>query len=156
MSDSHGTSPQEPEAPEDAAVPDEPVIPSADDVIPPPPPEIPIPEGLLAPPQLAVASADDILPSAIPATRRGSDRPRPTPAILNGTPPSAVAEDWAQPSVAPEVPTTGGYRGFSIVIFLFLFLLLAAAVAVLIYLINTTSFSFASAESDYFAHLLIA
>lgn len=144
MSDVSDTSPEEPVVPEGGAVPDEPLIPPADVVIPPPPPEIPIPDGLLAPPPSEIPSDGDVLPPPPYATRRGADRARPTPAILHGEQPAAVADDWAQPSVAPEVPTSGGYRVLTAVIFAFLFLLLAAAIVVGIFLLNTTTFPFAS------------
>lgn len=140
MSDGSGTSPQE------SGIPDESAIPPADAVIPPPPPEIPIPDGLLAPPS-EIPPADAVIPPPPPATRRSFDRPRPTPAILEGEQPAAVADDWAQPSVAPEVPTSGGYRVLTIVIFAFLFLLFVAAIVVGVYLLNTTSFPFAGADA---------
>lgn len=156
MSDVSGTPPEEPVVPEGADLPDareampaEPLIPPADVVIPPPPPEIPIPEGLLAEPASDipsdVSSVDAVVPPP-PATRRGSDRARPTPAILEGEPPAAVADDWSQPSVAPEAPTSGGYRVLTVVIFAFLFVLLVAAIIVGVYLLNTTTFPFAGAD----------
>lgn len=155
MSDVSGAQPEEPVvpeaplSPEGIGVPDESLIPPADVVIPPPPPEIPIPEGLLTPPPsepVSEASAlDAVIPPPPPATRR-ADRARPTPAVLEGEPPAAAAEDWALPSVAPEVPTSGGYRVLTVVIFAFLFLLFAAAIIVGVYLLNTTSFPFAGAE----------
>jgi len=156
MSDVSGTPPEEPVVPDEpGALPDEPLIPPADVVIPPPPPEIPIPEGLLTPPPTDIPSdvsasdvsaADAVIPPPPPATRRGADRPRPTPAILEGEPPAAVADDWALPSVAPEVPTSGGYRVLTIVIFAFLFVLFVAAIIVGVYLLNTTTFPFAGAD----------
>ncbi|WP_447948649.1 hypothetical protein [Microbacterium maritypicum] len=156
MSDVSGARPEEPIVPEEpfspdgVEVPDEPLIPPADVVIPPPPPEIPIPEGLLTPPPSDVPSTastlDAVIPPPPPATRRGSDRPRPTPAILEGEPPAAVADDWALPSVAPEVPTSGGYRVLTVVIFAFLFLLFVAAIIVGVYLLNSTTFPFAGAD----------
>lgn len=157
MSDVRGTSPEEPVVPEgvvapegavvpeDAVVPEEPVITPAAEVIPPPPPDIPIPDGLLAPPP-EIPPADVVIPPSSPATRRGSDRPRPTPAILTVAPPAAVADDWAKPSVAPEVPTSGGYRAFTVVIFAFLFLLLVAAIVTGVYLLNTTGLPFADVD----------
>ncbi|AZS42158.1 MULTISPECIES: hypothetical protein [Microbacterium] len=157
MTDASGTQPEEPVIPEQTPsleeprssegldLPDESLIPPADVVIPPPPPEIPIPDGLLTPPPSDLPSADTVIPPPPPATRRG-DRARPTPAILEGEPPAAVADDWALPSVAPEVPTSGGYRVLTIVIFAFLFLLLVAAIVVGVYLLNTTSFPFAGAD----------
>lgn len=77
-----------------------------------------------------------------------SRRTRPKPAILDGDAPSAVAEDWAKPSVAPEVPSSGGYRGFTIAIFAFLLLLLVAAVAVGVYLLTNTTFPFAAGDGS--------
>lgn len=153
MSDVSGTPPEEPVIPDEAGVPEEPLIPPADVVIPPPPPEIPIPEGLLTPPPSEIppseippsdiSPSDAVIPPPPVETRRRSDRPRPTPAILDGEQPAAAAEDWAKPSVAPEVPTSGGYRVLTIVIFAFLFLLFIAAIVVGVYLLNTTSFPFA-------------
>lgn len=148
MSDVSGTPPEEPDIPDEAGVPEEPLIPPADVVIPPPPPEIPIPEGLLTPPPSDIPPSDIAPPDAVipppPAeSRLRSDRPRPTPAILDGEQPAAAAEDWATPTVAPEVPTSGGYRVLTIVIFAFLFLLFVAAIVVGVYLLNTTSFPFA-------------
>lgn len=114
------------EASEDAVVPPAPAaseIPDA--VIPPPPRESGIPDAVIPPPP----------PEAmLPATRRS----RPTPAILTGDQPAPVADDWAQPSIAPEVPTSGGYRALTVVIFAFLLLLLAAAIGCAIYLGATT------------------
>ncbi|MFJ6532977.1 hypothetical protein [Microbacterium sp. NPDC091662] len=151
MSDVSGTPPEDPVVPDEpGALPDEPLIPPADVVIPPPPPEIPIPEGLLTPPPSdtpsTVSAADAVIPPPPPAMRRGSDRPRPTPAILEGEPPAAVADDWALPSVAPEAPTSGGYRVLTVVIFALLFVLFVAAIVVGVYLLNTTTFPFAGAE----------
>ncbi|MFK3677551.1 hypothetical protein ACI2IP_07455 [Microbacterium sp. NPDC090218] len=150
MSDISGTPPEEPVVPEETGKPEEPLIPPAEAVIPPPPPEIPIPEGLLTPPPSEVPSADAVIPPPPPDTLRRSDRARPTPAILDREPPAAVADDWAQPSVAPEVPTSGGYRGLTVAIFAFLFLLLVAAIVVGVYLLNTTTFSFAGTEMSPF------
>ncbi|WP_230115889.1 hypothetical protein, partial [Microbacterium oxydans] len=56
--------------------------------------------------------------------------------------PSAVADDWATPTVAPEVPSSGGYRGLTVAIFTFLLILLVAAVGVGIFLATTTTFPF--------------
>lgn len=141
MSDGDGRTPDEPVLPEavgepDATAPtDSAALRPADDVIPPPPPDTPVPEGLLAPPPADIPPADAVLPPPPPATRR-SERERPTPAILEGEPPAAVADDWTQPSMAPEVPTGGGYRVLAGVIFAFLFLLLVAAVVTLVFLVN--------------------
>lgn len=135
MSDGSGTTSEEP------VTPDEPAIAPADAVIPPPPPEIPIPEGLLTPPPSEIPVADAVIPPPPPEARlRSSERPRPS--ILEGDQPAAVAEDWAKPSVAPAVPTSGGYRGLTVAIFAFLFLLFAVAVGLLIYLVSTGSFPF--------------
>lgn len=106
-----------------------PDIEPADAVIPPPPPETPIPDGLLASP----------LP---PETLRRSTPRRSTPATFDDDQPAAAADDWSKPSVAPEVPTSGGYRGLTIAIFGFLFLLLSAAVVTLIFLVSSESFPF--------------
>lgn len=149
MSDASGTTPDEPGAPYEAVPPDaagpeiapaDAVIPSADDVIPPPPPETPIPEGLLA--------APDAEGDVLPAPTRRSERSRPTPAILQGEQPAAAAEDWAQRSIAPEVPETGSYRVLAVVVFVVLFLLLAAAVVMLVVLITTVELPFAAAGPD--------
>jgi hypothetical protein len=124
----------------------DPNIPSEDAVIPPPPREAPIPDGLLSPPSTEASIPDAVIPPAdvvipppppeamLPTTRRS----RPKPAILTGEQPAPVAADWAQPSVAPEVPTSGGYRVLSAVIFGFLLVLLIAAVAAAFYLGSVT------------------
>ncbi|WP_091227886.1 hypothetical protein [Microbacterium sp. 3J1] len=117
----------------------------ADAVVPPPPPESSVPDVVIPPPPPESSVPDVVIPppppeAMLPATRRS----RPTPAILTGDQPAPVADDWAQPSVAPEVPTTGGYRALSIVIFVFLVLLLAAAIAGAVYLGTTTSFASAA------------
>lgn len=139
--------------------------PPADAVIPPPPPETPIPEGLIPPepvippstavippPPADIPPADSVIPPPPPEAMLPSSRSsRRTPAIFEGEQPSAVADDWAQPSVAPEVPSSGGYRGLTAAIFAFLLLLLVAAIAVGIYLATTTSFtlpSFASSSQE--------
>lgn len=111
---------------EDAVIPPPPIASAVPDaVIPPPPPESSVPDVVIPPPP----------PEAmLPATRRS----RPKPAILEGDQPAPVADDWAQPSVAPEVPTSGGYRTLTFVIFAFLLLLLAAAIVAAIYLGVTT------------------
>lgn len=117
----------------------DPSIPSEDAVIPPPPREVPIPEGLLSPPPTESSVPDAVIPppppeAMLPETRRS----RPKPAILTGDQPAPVAADWAQPSVAPEEPISGGYRALTFVIFALLFAVLAAAVAGAIYLGVTT------------------
>ncbi|QYM64193.1 hypothetical protein [Microbacterium sp. Se5.02b] len=113
MSDGSGSTPEQPATPEESTVPEEALIPPDDAVIPPPPPEIPIPEGLLTPPSADIPDADVVIPPPPADTLRRSDRVRPTPRILDGEAPAAVAEDWAQPSVAPEVPTSGVTAGSS-------------------------------------------
>ncbi|WP_101848033.1 hypothetical protein [Zhihengliuella sp. ISTPL4] len=147
MGDASGTTPDESAAPDQGAAPDavgaeiapaDAVIPSADDVIPPPPPETPIPEGLL--------TAPDAAGEVLPAPTRRSERSRPTPSILQGEQPAAAADDWAQRSIAPEVPETGSYRVLAGVIFVFLFLLLAAAVVTFVVLITTVGLPFAAAD----------
>lgn len=115
----------------DSTDPQNPEIPSVDAVIPPPPSESSVPDAVIPPPPAE---------AMLPATRRS----RPKPAILTGDQPAPVADDWAQPSVAPEVPTSGGYRALSVVIFGFLVLLLAAAIAGAVYLGTTTSFASAT------------
>ena len=117
------------------------VIPPAEAVIPPPPPETPIPEGLLTPPPESVSAAESaVLPA--PTTRR-AERERPTPRILDGEQPAAVADDWAQRSIAPEAPDTGAYRVLAGAIFAFLIVLLLAAVGVGVLLLNTVGLPFA-------------
>lgn len=148
MTDSSGITPEQPLPPE------EPSIPPADVVIPPPPPEIPIPEGLLTPPPTDIPAADAVIPPPPPEARLRSERTRPTPAILDGEPPAAAADDWAQPSVAPQVATTGGYRGLTVVIFAFLLLLLVAAIGVGVFLLNTAGLPFAGAD-DTVARFLV-
>ena len=127
---------------------DDPYIRPEDAVIPPPPPESPVPEGLIP------SSAESVIPNAVipppppeamlPETRRS----RPKPAILVGDQPAPVAEDWAQPSVAPEVPTSGGYRVLSAVIFVFLIALLVAAIAGAIYLGTSVSFALSTGPTE--------
>lgn len=124
----------------------DPYIRPEDAVIPPPPREVPIPEGLLSPPSTESSVPDAVIPPAdvvipppppeamLPETRRS----RPKPAILTGDQPAPVAADWSQPSVAPEVPISGGYRALTFVIFAVLFVVLAAAVAAAVYLGVTT------------------
>lgn len=139
--------PHEPAAPDEPVAADDPgaagaavptesaAIRPADDVIPPAPPETPIPDGLLDPPPADIPPADAVLPPPPPPTRR-SERERPTPAILEGEPPAAAADDWSQPSLVPEVPEGGSYRVLAGLIFVFLFLLLVAAVVALVVLVN--------------------
>lgn len=122
--------------------------PIPDGLIPPSPPETPIPEGLLSaapvipPPPAESAIPDAVIPppppeAMLPSTRRS----RPKPAILTGDQPAPVAEDWAQPSVAPEAPTSGGYGALTFVIFAFLIVLLVAAIAGAVYLGTNVSFA---------------
>lgn len=139
----------------------DPYIPSEDAVVPPPPAEIPIPDGLIPPPPPESAIPDAVIPpppseSAIPdavipppppeAMLPSTRRSRPKPAILTGDQPSPVAEDWAQPSVAPEAPTSGGYGALTFVIFAFLIVLLVAAIAGAVYLGTNVSFALATGE----------
>ena len=126
---------QIPMDPRGAAVPPPPAegaVPNA--VIPPPPPESSVPDVVIPPPP----------PEAmLPATRRS----RPKPAILTGDQPAPVADDWAQPSVAPEVPTSGGYRALTFVIFAFLVVILVAAIVGAIYL-GTATFGMSAVDSS--------
>jgi hypothetical protein len=155
MSDVSGTTPEEPVGPEGSVVPDEignpeeSLIPPADEVIPPPPPEIPIPDGLLAPPPAEIPPADAVIPPPPPETRRRSAERRATPAVLDGEQPSAAADDWARPSVAPVEPTSGTYRGLSVVIFAVLILLLVAAIGTGIFLLTTVGLPFAGAVAGF-------
>lgn len=145
MSDDTGTTPDRPDD-GDALTPGEPSavagpeIPAAAEVIPPPPPDIPVPEGLLAPPD--EDAAGDASAVSRPLRRRSADPARPTPAILDSDPPPAAADDWARPSVAPEAPTSGGYRALTVGIFVFLVVLFVAAVAVIVFLVTTTGVPF--------------
>lgn len=148
MSDGSGTTPDRSRSPEEAA------IPPADAVIPPPPPEIPVPDGLLNPPPSEIPVADAVIPPPPPEVRlRSAERPRPT--ILDGDQPAAVADDWAKPSVAPAVPTSGGYRGLTVAIFAFLLLLLVGAVVLGIYLLSTGSFPFLADDDSVAGPLLL-
>jgi len=140
MSDD-STNPQDPHNPQS----------QPDAVIPPAPPETPIPEGLISaepvipPPPADIPPADDVIPPPPPEAMLPSSRStRRKPAILEGAQPSAVADDWAKPSVAPEVPSSGGYRGLTVAIFAFLLILLVAAVGVGIFLATTVTFPFAA------------
>ena len=138
MSDGSGTTPDRSRSPEEAA------IPPADAVIPPPPPEIPVPDGLLNPPPSEIPVADAVIPPPPPEVRlRSAERPRPT--ILDGD----------QPSVAPAVPTSGGYRGLTVAIFAFLLLLLVGAVVLGIYLLSTGSFPFLADDDSVAGPLLL-
>ncbi|KNY04018.1 hypothetical protein [Microbacterium sp. GCS4] len=132
--------------------------PTTDAVVPPPPPETPIPDGLIpeapsvpeaseaaVPPPPDILPADDVIPPPPPeAQLRSSRRPTSIAAQPSGDRPAAAADDWAQPSIAPEVPTSGGYRVLSGVIFAVLILLLLGAVAVGVFLATTTSFPWSS------------
>ncbi|WP_311258035.1 hypothetical protein [Microbacterium sp. WCS2018Hpa-9] len=135
--------------------------PIPDGLIPPPPPETPIPEGLIPaapvipPPPAESAIPDAVIPppppeAMLPSTRRS----RPKPAILTGDQPAPVADDWAQPSVAPEAPTSGGYGVFSVVIFVFLIVLLGAAIAGAIYLATSVPFALGAGEPGAIAGAL--
>ncbi|MCS3443268.1 hypothetical protein [Microbacterium phyllosphaerae] len=143
---------------EDAVIPPPPPATAVPDAtIPPPPPESSVPDVVIPPPPPESSVPDVVIPppppeAMLPATRRS----RPKPAILEGDQPAPVADDWAQPSVAPEVPTSGGYRALTFVIFAFLLLLLAAAIVGAIYLGVTTlglsavdSFSVAGAVASW-------
>ncbi|MEV7799849.1 hypothetical protein AB0O14_12215 [Microbacterium foliorum] len=133
---------------EDAVIPPPPAesaIPDA--VIPPPPAESAIPDAVIPPPPAESAIPDAVIPppppeAMLPSTRRS----RPKPAILTGDQPAPVADDWAQPSVAPEAPTSGGYGAFSVVIFAFLIVLLGAAIAGAIYLGTNVPFALSAGE----------
>lgn len=126
-----------------------------DAVIPPPPSETPIPEGLISPPPSESAIPDAVIPppppeAMLPSTRRS----RPKPAILTGDQPAPVADDWAQPSIAPEAPTSGGYGAFSVVIFVFLIVLLGVAIAGAVYLGTNVPFPLSAAEPGAIAGAL--
>lgn len=125
----------------------DPYIRPEDAVIPPPPAESAIPEGLVSPPPSESAIPDAVIPppppeAMLPSTRRS----RPKPAILTGDQPAPVADDWAQPSIAPEAPTSGGYGAFSVVIFVFLIVLLGAAIAGAVYLGTNVPFPLSAGE----------
>lgn len=127
----------------------DPYIRPEDAVIPPPPPESEVPDAVIPPPPAESEIPDAVIPppppeAMLPSTRRS----RPKPAILTGDHPAPVADDWAQPSVAPEVPTSGGYRALSAVIFGFLIVLLAAAIAGAVYLGTTVSFALSAGAPD--------
>lgn len=126
----------------------DPYIRSEDAVIPPPPSESAIPDAVIPPPPAESAIPDAVIPppppeAMLPSTRRS----RPKPAILTGDQPAPVADDWAQPSVAPEAPTSGGYGAFSVVIFAFLIVLLGAAIAGAIYLGTNVPFALSAGGS---------
>ena len=131
---------QIPTDPRDVVVPPPPAegaVPDAE--IPPPPSESSVPDAVIPPPPPESSVPDVVIPppppeAMLPATRRS----RPKPAILTGEQPAPVADDWAQPSVAPEVPTSGGYRALTFVIFAFLIVILVAAIVGAIYLGTTT------------------
>lgn len=131
--------------------------PSADAVVPPPPPETPIPAGLMSPPfdippaSADIPPADAVIPPPPPEAMLPSRRSARTPAVFEGEQPTAAADDWAQPSVAPEVPSSGGYGVLSAVIFILLFVMLAAAIAAAVYLGANTSFALADPAVSLFA-----
>jgi hypothetical protein len=134
--------------------------PTRDAVVPPSPPETPIPEGLIppspsipgapeaeTPPPPHIPPADDVIPPPPPeAQLRSTRRPTPVADASSDDRPAAVADDWAQPSVAPEAPTSGGYRVLSGVIFLVLTLVLLGAIAMGVFLATTTSFPWSSGD----------
>ncbi|WP_144875124.1 hypothetical protein [Microbacterium sp. 1.5R] len=106
--------------------------------------DAPVPEGLLAPPA-DIPPADAVIPpppadAELPATRSARRRP----AVLSDDQPSAVADDWARPSVAPQDPDPGSYRGLAIAVFAVLVLLLAGAIVVAVYLATTVGLPFAA------------
>lgn len=132
----------------------DPYIRPEDAVIPPPPPESAIPDAVIPPPPPESAIPDAVIPPPPPeAMLPGTRRSRPKPAILTGDQPAPVADDWAQPSVAPEEPTSGGYRALTFVIFAFLIVLLLAAVAGAIYLGTTVSFALSTGPETFAAPL---
>ncbi|MCM3778880.1 hypothetical protein [Microbacterium hydrocarbonoxydans] len=112
----------------------------------PPASDTPVPEGLLTPPPPAeIAPADAVIPpppadAELPATRSARRRP----AVLADDAPSAVADDWARPSVAPQDPDPGSYRGLAVAVFAVLVLLLAGAVAAAVYLATSVGLPFAA------------
>lgn len=128
-------------------------------VIPPPPAEIPIPDDLIPPPSSAAAIADATVspppvdippadavippppPEAMISTRRSN---RPAPFANTDDAPAAASEDWAQPTMTPEVPSSGGYRALTAAIFAFLFILFAGALALVIYLATSTRLDFST------------
>lgn len=136
--------------------------PTTDAVVPPPPPETPIPDGLIpaaptipaapeaeTPPPPHIPPADAVIPPPPPeAQLRSTRRPAPVADTSPEDRPAAAADDWAQPSIAPEVPTSGGYRVLSGVIFTVLFVLLLGAVAFGVFLATTTSFPWSSGGVD--------
>ncbi|MFJ4223230.1 hypothetical protein [Microbacterium sp. NPDC089695] len=132
------------------------------DAVVPPPPETPIPDGLIPPapsipdavePQTSpppyIPPADAVIPPPPPeAQLRSTRRPAPVADAASGDRPAAVADDWAQPSVAPEAPTSGGYRVLTGVIFTVLIALLVGAVALGVFLATTTSFPWSSGGEE--------
>ncbi|MEN0021917.1 MAG: hypothetical protein AAGC61_01455 [Microbacterium sp.] len=112
---------------------------------PPPASDAPVPEGLLTPPPADIAPADAVIPpppadAELPVTRSARRRP----AVLADDAPSAVADDWARPSVAPQDPDPGSYRGLAVAVFAVLVLLLAGAIAGAAYLATSVGLPFAA------------
>lgn len=100
----------------------------ADVVVPPPP------------------SFDGPLTGSVPGTGDAASAPlrrRPLPPVA-APEPGPLAPEPDPAFVAPEVPASGGYRGWTIAIFSFLVLLLAAAIALVIYLATSTTLNFPS------------
>lgn len=139
---SDGTNPQDPTA--DAVVPPPPAAPIPDGLIP-SAPAIPAAPEAETPPPPHIPPADAVIPPPPPEAQLRSTRRTPLPPADEL--PSAVADDWAQPSVAPEVPSSGGYRVLTGAIFAFLVLLLVGAVAFAFFLATTTSFPWSAADA---------
>jgi hypothetical protein len=153
---SDSTTPSEPEKREedvaDAVVPPPPVFDdaAAAAVVPPPPVFDDNRADVVVPPP---PSFDGPLTGSVPGAGDSASAPlrrRPLPPVAVPEPgPLAPEPDPA--FVAPEVPASGGYRGWTVAIFSFLVLLLAGAIALVIYLATSTTLNFPSfddASSD--------
>lgn len=125
----------------DAVVPPPPVFEGStgDEIIPPPPvfdgPALGTPDGAESPRTTRRATDPADFPPPVLPSELGT-APEPDPAFA-----------------APEIPSSGGYRGLTIAIFAFLFVLLGAAIAVGIYLassvpLNLPSFGSSSSAQD--------
>lgn len=149
----------------DAVVPPPPVFDdNRADVVVPPPPSFDGPlTGSVA--SLASSRGDDVVPPApVFEGSTGDDVVPPPPAFdggVTGAPasdslrrrslppvaapdPGPLAPEPDPAFVAPEVPASAGYRGWTVAIFSFLVLLLAGAIALVIYLATSTTLNFPS------------
>lgn len=127
----------------DAVVPPPPAFDDAEAaaVVPPPPVFDDNRADVVVPPPPAF---DGPLTGSVPGTGDTASAPlrrRPLPPVA-APEPGPLAPDPDPAFVAPEVPASGGYRGWTVAIFSFLVLLLAGAIALVIYLATSTTLNF--------------